>query len=213
MVQCCSITQHHSRCLSRQGKTVLCCSSREELAGGAVLPPLCSVLTNPGIPASLPSACSGEIQRPHAGLAHGIRRSTWIYSIFPWKYEFDTFKPFILCCLFILLYETLQLFPKRAEAELLESGKLGGFFTISHPNTLMLSIPSPATETRVFGEVNSKEKEISKGSEKYWYVGEKLEVGGDEDHRGRERWRLFGLRANRDEIETSCWESWRQLEP
>lgn len=45
----------------------------------------------------------------------------------------------------------------------------------------MLSIPNPTTETREFNEVNSKEKERKwKGSEKYWYVGEKLEGGGDE---------------------------------
>lgn len=136
---------------------------------------------NPGIPALLPSACSGEIQRPHADLAHGIRRSTWIHSTLPWNYEFHTFKPFIFCCLLILLYETLhKLFPARAEAELFESGKLV-FFTISHPKTLMLSIPSPTTEMRAFGKVNSKEKERKwKGSEKHWYVGEKLEVEGDE---------------------------------
>lgn len=41
------------------------------------------------------------------------------------------------------------------------------FFSISHPKALMFSIPSPTTETRAFGEVNSKEKERKwKGSEK-----------------------------------------------
>lgn len=140
--------QHHPanlyRSLSRKGQTGLYFWKREGLAGSALLPPRCSAFTSPGVPASLPSACSGETQRPHADLTHGIRRSAWIYSIFPWNYEFDTLKPFIFCCLFILLYETLQLFPARAKAELFESGKLV-FFTISHPKALMFSIPSPTT--------------------------------------------------------------------
>jgi len=33
------------------------------------------------------------------------------------------------------------------------------FLTISHPKALALSIPNSTTETRVFDEVNSKERE------------------------------------------------------
>lgn len=71
----------------------------------------------------------------------------------------------------------------------------------------MLSILNSATETRVFGKVNSKERERKwKGSEKYWYVGEKLEVSGRRwcDHKDRECWRLFGPGANRNETEANC---------
>lgn len=95
-------------------------------------------------------------------------------------------------------------FPTRAEAELFESGKL--LLTISHPKAVMFSIPSSATETRVFEEVNSKDRERKwKGSEKYWYVGEKLEVNGRRwrDHKERKHSTLFGPRANRDEAEVT----------
>lgn len=78
----------------------------------------------------------------------------------------------------------------------------------------MLSIPSPTTEMRVFGEVNSKEKERnSKDSEKYWYIGEKLEVGGDEVITGIENTGDYLASGPREETETNCWESWGELEP
>lgn len=136
------------------------------------------------------------------------RFNTWNQEI----YMLYSFAVMILTLLDLLYFaQSIDLalwnpatFPTRAEADLFESGKM--FLTISHPTAVMFSIPSSATETRVFEEVNSKDRERKwKGSGKYWYVGEKLEVSGRRwrDHKGRKHSTLLGPRAIRDEAEAS----------
>ena len=120
-----SNTQANTRGHVRGKATLRWASKRGVTPGGStLLPPCCSALTNLEIPALLPSVCTAEIQRPRADSTHGIR-SSWIYIL----YSLGVMNLTLLDLSYLahplsLLYETLQLLPSRAEAELFESGKL-----------------------------------------------------------------------------------------
>lgn len=186
---------------------MLCYVSKRgvKLAGSTLLPLCCSALRILEVPTLLPSACIAEVQRPHADLTCGISRDTWIYILCLLRLMNLTLSDLLYFAhLLALIYET-ALFPSKGWGRV--AWKWETFLTISHTKALMLSIPKSTIETRVFDEVNNKERERKwKGYEKYWYVGEKLEVGGRRwsDHKDREHWRLFGPGANRDEVEANC---------
>lgn len=94
-VQSYSITQPNTTGHIQKDST-LCCASRrgKKLAGSTLLPPCCSAFTNLEIPALLLRAL--QKFKGHMQIWH-MESGEVLGSIFPWRYEFDTLRPFIFC--------------------------------------------------------------------------------------------------------------------